>query len=82
MKIEFKNWIKRLSFLCRLPDIKIAWINPCLVINLKKFFVLTLIHRRKITFIQRDGINGLKRLQNDMELVILLRYVFIDIFLV
>ena len=27
MKIE--NSIRRLSFLCRLPDIKIAWINPC-----------------------------------------------------
>ena len=26
MKIE--NSIRRLSFLCRLPDIKIAWINP------------------------------------------------------
>ena len=28
MKIEFQNSIRRLSFLCRLPDIKIAWINP------------------------------------------------------
>jgi len=28
--------------------------------------------QRKISFIQRDGVNGLKRLQNDMELVILL----------
>ena len=42
---------------------------------------MTLAYRRKITFIQKDGINGLKRLQNDMELVILLRYVFIDMLL-
>ena len=29
MKIKFENSIRRLSFLCRLQDIKIAWINPC-----------------------------------------------------
>ena len=29
MKIDFQNSIKRSSFLCFLPDIKIAWINPC-----------------------------------------------------
>ena len=29
MKIEFENSIKRLSILCCLRDIKIAWINPC-----------------------------------------------------
>ena len=29
MKIEFKNSIRRLSFLCCLLGIKIAWINPC-----------------------------------------------------
>ena len=28
MKIEFENSIRRLSFLCRLTGIKIAWINP------------------------------------------------------
>ena len=28
MKIEFENSIRRLSILCRLPDIRIAWINP------------------------------------------------------
>ena len=28
MKIEFQNSIARLSFLCRITDIKIAWINP------------------------------------------------------
>ena len=28
MKIEFENSIRRLSFLCHLTDIKIAWINP------------------------------------------------------
>ena len=27
MKIEFKNSIVRLSFLCGITDIKIAWIN-------------------------------------------------------
>ena len=29
MKIEFENSIRRLSFLCRLTGIKIAWLNPC-----------------------------------------------------
>ena len=28
MYIEFQNSIERLSFLCRLTDIKITWINP------------------------------------------------------
>ena len=28
MKIEFQNSIRRMSFLCRLADIKIGWINP------------------------------------------------------
>ena len=28
MKIEFDNSVRRLSFLCRLTDIRIAWINP------------------------------------------------------
>ena len=31
MKIEFENSIKRLSFLCCVPDIKIAWMNPCIL---------------------------------------------------
>ena len=31
VKIEFENSIRRLSFLCHLTDIKIAWINPCIV---------------------------------------------------
>ena len=29
MKIEFENSIRRLSYLSHLPDIKIAWMNPC-----------------------------------------------------
>ena len=28
MKIEFQNSIVRLSYLCCITDIKIAWINP------------------------------------------------------
>ena len=27
MKIEFENLIRRLSFLCHLPEVKTAWIN-------------------------------------------------------
>ena len=27
---EFQNLIERLSFLCRITDIKIAWINLCI----------------------------------------------------
>ena len=34
-KIEFENSITRLSFLCRLPDIKITWINPCYLVSRK-----------------------------------------------
>ena len=30
MKIEFENSIRKLNFLYRLLDIKIAWINLCL----------------------------------------------------
>ena len=33
MKIQFENSIRRLSFLCRLRDIKIAWINPCIMLH-------------------------------------------------
>ena len=29
MRIEFENSIRRLSILSLVPDIKIAWINPC-----------------------------------------------------
>ena len=29
MKIEFESLIRRLSFLCHIPDIKNACINPC-----------------------------------------------------
>ena len=34
MKTEFENSIRRLSFLCHLPEIKIAWINPWLVVQI------------------------------------------------
>ena len=34
MKIEFENSIRRLSFLCHLPDIKIALINPWYIENM------------------------------------------------
>ena len=44
MKIDFENSIRRLSFLCCLPDIKIAWINP-FIGNLT---YLELIFRRKL----------------------------------
>ena len=33
MKIQFENSIRRLSFLCPLPDIKIACINPWHVLS-------------------------------------------------
>ena len=29
MKIEFQNSIVKFRFLCRVTDIKIAWINTC-----------------------------------------------------
>ena len=31
VKIEFQNWLVRLSFLCHIMDIKSAWINSCLL---------------------------------------------------
>ena len=30
VKGEFQNSVVRLSFLCHITDIKIAWINPCI----------------------------------------------------
>ena len=36
-KIEFQNSAVRLSFLCRITDIKIAWINPSVYIELVYF---------------------------------------------
>ena len=36
MKIEFESSIRRLSFLCHLPDIKIAWIYPLQERNVDK----------------------------------------------
>ena len=44
MKIEFENVIRKLSFLCRLQDIKTARINPCSwsSANLEKYEELTL----------------------------------------
>ena len=29
IKTEFQNSIERLTFFCRITNIKIAWINPC-----------------------------------------------------
>ena len=40
MKIEFENTIKRLSFLCHLTDIKIAWILLPILLNLLAFLKL------------------------------------------
>ena len=34
MRIKFQKSIARLSFLCCITDIKIAWINPCITIFL------------------------------------------------
>ena len=40
MKIEFENSIRRLCFLCRLPDVKIAWINLwCYLLNMSSFSI-------------------------------------------
>ena len=36
MKTEIENSIRRLSFLCHLPVIKTAWINPWLVVQIVK----------------------------------------------
>ena len=41
MKIEFENSIRRLIFLCCLPDIKNAWINPWWSNMLKKIVITT-----------------------------------------
>ena len=40
MKIEFENPIKRLSFLCRLTDTKIAWINSSSRSNYEVYVVI------------------------------------------
>ena len=41
MKIEIENSIRILSFLCHLPDIKIAWINPGKDVYVNSFFPRT-----------------------------------------
>ena len=40
MKIEFENLVRRLSFLCHLIDIKVAWINPRQYNNLESLLAL------------------------------------------
>ena len=51
MKIESQNSIARLSFLCHITDIEIAWINLCLKHAEVRFFAckwkynLNLIYR-------------------------------------
>ena len=47
MRIEFQNSIRRLGSLCRLPDIKIVWINPWLVIVGKGFLKLPYANKTK-----------------------------------
>ena len=56
MKIEFQNSIRRLTFLCSLPDIKIAWINSC---NHNKTFCKSASFSNQILEKLGDGfING------------------------
>ena len=47
MRIEFQNSIRRLGSLCRLPDIKIVWINPWLIIVGKGFWKLSYANKTK-----------------------------------
>ena len=37
VKIEFENSMRRFSILCRLPDIKMAWINPCAILTRTRY---------------------------------------------
>ena len=55
MKIEFENSVRRLNFMCRLPDIKIAWINPWLYLtDVQKVFLPTW---SKIGIHQKNNVN-------------------------
>ena len=54
MKIEFFNSIKSFFFL-RLPDIKIAWINPCDYTSLKTVQILLYL-QTKIGIIKNQQI--------------------------
>ena len=54
MKTEFENSIKRFSFWNCLPDIKIAWINPCISNSIHTFTEL-LTNNNKHFF---EGFNG------------------------
>ena len=40
IKIDFQNSIEKLSILCRITDIKIAWINPWLLFIEKQMQLL------------------------------------------
>ena len=53
MKIEFENSFRKLSFLSRLADIKIAWINPIKVACLTPAYttmqsISLIIHAMKV----------------------------------
>ena len=39
MKIKFENSIRRLTFLCSLPDTKIVWINSWTLMLIQKFLL-------------------------------------------
>ena len=47
MKIGFQNWIARFSFLCHVTDIKIVWINAC-VLDGSSTSIICLNHIRTI----------------------------------
>ena len=50
VKIEFENSIIRLSFLCHLTDIKIAWMNPWHKSKLVQFTLLHVLWQFSIKF--------------------------------
>ena len=51
MKIGFENSIRWSRFLCRLPDIKITWTNPCLDVLVQfKNTILNILSGRTVIY--------------------------------
>ena len=61
MKTEFENSIRRLSFLFRLRDIKIAWVNPCI-----KWYLYAIIIIR-ITYFTVQNENTASRYEHNSQ---------------
>ena len=66
IKIEYEHLNRRLSFLCRLPHIKIAWMNPD-----KEWLIFPL---EALTLVFHDTVNGNINFMNFWNVMMRLMY--------